>query len=212
MDRLAREPLPKRTHALLVELQAGAALEDVEGATRRLRALVDAIRADDLEGVGDGQQAGLDRNLIAGETVWIPGTVEPLVVVSDPMGLVDESRGEQHLLADGGVVLDDLVLVMRQTGRLHEYRVGHHQLASVVHQGGLLEARHLRGLEPLFSADYRHEEGDALAVGGEVVGLVIDGAGDGETERPPALRADGGRVVEFDHAQIFVPKADKEAG
>ena len=100
-----------------VELRPGLAREHVERALVAGRAAVGAVGGDRVEGVGDGDDAGAERDLLAGEPVRIALPVEPLVVVADHRGdrRVAEARG--HRGAVTGVAADRPRTPPRSAGR-----------------------------------------------------------------------------------------------
>jgi hypothetical protein len=69
-----------------VPLAAGAVGEDRECLGFGLRFAVGAGRGEGVEGVGDGQDAGGERDRFASEAVWVAGAVPALVVVADGGG------------------------------------------------------------------------------------------------------------------------------
>src|ERR1700687_977611 len=66
-----------------IELGVGATLEFGEGLGGGASFLVGAVAGDGVEGVGNGDDAGTQRNVFAGEPVWIAGAIEKFVMVED---------------------------------------------------------------------------------------------------------------------------------
>src|SRR5918993_149299 len=87
--------------------------------------------------IADREDAGNERDLLAGEPMEIAGAVPALVVVSDAGPddvVVDE--GSHDRFAEGDVLLDDVVLLCSQLSGLAQDRVRDPDLAHVMEQAG----------------------------------------------------------------------------
>ena len=129
-----------------------------------------------LEGVGDKDDARLERDLLAGEAVGIAAAVEALVVVAHPARLELHVGGLDDVVAQQRVALHVLVLVVGELGGLVEDRVGDADLAHVVQQPGQAQAREPPGLEAQLGADEPAQLRDGLAVAARVGVLGVDRA------------------------------------
>src|SRR6202022_2493762 len=66
-----------------IPLLAGTLRKGADRLLARAASPVRTVARHRHEGVGDGDDAGEQRNLIAAETVGIAGTINPLVVMTD---------------------------------------------------------------------------------------------------------------------------------
>ena len=88
-----------------------------------------------VKGVGDGQDAGGQRDLLAFEAVGIPAAVVALVVMADHLRDVPQKPdGPHYIFADDGVGLDQLELFIRQPAGLVEHGVADADFPDVVEQ------------------------------------------------------------------------------
>ncbi len=187
-------------------------------------AAVDPVVAHDVEGVGQSEDSGRQRDILPGQTVGVAAPVPALVVVPDTR---DDRSEAAHRLDDlgplGGVLHHQLALRAVESARLVEDGVRDPDLADVVQETGnenlvdvFLGKLHLR----------RQFLGDAGHVGGVVVGVGIAGVqrlGQGQyqverdsrvaleelrvPDRGGRLGADGGQEVGvgFPEAALLVP-------
>ena len=90
-----------------------------------------------LVGIGDRDDPGTDGDLLPGEAVWIPATVEPFVMVEHDRGRVAQRAGLlEDDLADLGMLRDDPPLGVVELARLGQDLLGDGELAEVVEQAG----------------------------------------------------------------------------
>ncbi len=134
---------------------------------------VDAVAGHRLVGVGDGDDRGLERDLVSGEALRVPGAVGTLVVRQDPVPDVVQLAARENPGSELGMALHLRVLLGGERPRLAEDRVRHPDLADVVEDAG--EPQPLDSI--LVKAELRRhhlaEAADGLAVaGGPRVALV----------------------------------------
>src|SRR5664279_5401012 len=85
---------------ITVELGPGVAAQLVDRVTVARRQSIRTVGGHRLKRIGDLDDARLERNLAAGEAVWVTGSVDALMVVSHPAGLdghvggLDDRRSE----------------------------------------------------------------------------------------------------------------------
>jgi len=81
-----------------------------------------------------------ERNVVAGEPVGVPRSVEPLVVMADRRhGVAQEAEAVDDRRTFGGVARHDRPLVVGEACRLQEDRVRDPELADVVEEGCVAE-------------------------------------------------------------------------
>ena len=119
-----------------VELRAAAAVELLQGLRGGTPATVRAVGEHRLEGVGDGDDPGLERDLLAPQPEGVAVTVEPFVVSQDRGTQVGEAGTAEQTSADLRVVADLGPLVVVERPVLEQDRVGHPDLADVVQHAG----------------------------------------------------------------------------
>src|SRR6266576_129103 len=123
-----------------IPLLAGSLLQDADRLLAGAAAPVGAVARHGYERVGDGDDAGEQRNLVAAQTVGIACAVNPLVVVADGRKqLVGTRQGSQDLLADDGVTLHLTELSRIEAAILGEYANRDTQGADVVQQGSFVK-------------------------------------------------------------------------
>ena len=139
----ARLPLQKGVDAVWVELLAGLCEELDHGLVPRDRGTVRAVARHRVERVRHGEDARRERDVVPAQPVRIPGSVPALVVVPDDLEAapVQERDAAQHLLAEDDVGLEDAPLGLGQGPRLAENPVGDPDLADVVKEEAVLDAR-----------------------------------------------------------------------
>ncbi len=88
--------------------------------------------------VGDGEDPGLDRDLVRAQTERVALAVQPLVVGAHPAGDVVHPRMLEDPGPDLGVATHLSPLLCRERARLEQDRVGDADLSEVVeHTGGV---------------------------------------------------------------------------
>src|SRR5262249_20916980 len=97
-------------------------LEQREGAVRRPGGAVDAVADEGVVDVDDGEDPGLDRELVALQAAWVAGAVEALVVVGDELadGLGEAAELLEQLAPVARVALDRGELLVGQLAGLVE--------------------------------------------------------------------------------------------
>ena len=103
-----------------IELRAGPGPEDLNRLLVPRGGSVGPQRGHRVEGVGDGDDAGAERNLLAPEASRIAGAVEALVVVTDDRGELRVAEAGRHLAALVGMALRLLELIIGEAARLGE--------------------------------------------------------------------------------------------
>ena len=127
--RAARAAGPRPRRARTASRCSG---EAPPGPPRAVAGAVDAVGDHRLVGVGDGEDRGLQRDLVLSEALRVAGPVGALVVGEDPLADVGELLAREDSRAELGVALHLVVLGRGQRPGLAEDRVGHADLADVV--------------------------------------------------------------------------------
>ena len=137
-----REGGGEAAHGLEVELRAGEPPQHGQRFGRRPAGAVGARRGHRVEGVGDVDDAGEQRDLVAPQAVRIAAPVRLLVVqLDDRQVRLEERHRPEDLRAEHGMALDDLEFVVGERAGLAEDGVADADLADVVQQRA--EAQHL---------------------------------------------------------------------
>ena len=105
-----------------------------------------------LVGVGDGQDARLDRDLLADQAEGLALAVRPLVVRQHPGAQVLEVRMGEQARADLGMRADRVPLVGLQRAPLAHQPIRHAGLADVVHQPRKPDRSTCSGSKPISRA------------------------------------------------------------
>jgi hypothetical protein len=194
--RAAVEDLPIQVdqdgHDLRVELDAGELLQltHCDLVAERLLA-VRAGRGHGLVRVGDGQDAGAQRDVQRLDPVGVAGAVEPLVVRADERRLLGELLRRRHdLRPDARVLVHEHALLAVQRAFLEEDVVADADLPHVVEQPRPLDALDLRLRQPHHAAHLLGDMADParMAPGVLVAGVHRVGQGaDGLLEELPRL-------------------------
>ena len=147
-------------------------------------ALVELPRRHDLDRVGDGDDAGTEGDLVARETVRVPGTVPAFVMVADDRpGRREQVERLEERVADLRVRLDDRALLLVERPRLEEDTVGDADLADVVEDRAQADRLDLVGPQPQQLGDADGQRGEPLAVTVEGRVARLDRVGEGARER-----------------------------
>src|SRR5712691_3834783 len=105
----------------LPEMGAGLLAKDAHRALVIEGLTVRPVGNQDIVGVGDRQDAGLERNLLAAQPARIAAAINALVVGDYDLGLAVQARHPQEdLVAERWVALDDRPLVRIERARLVE--------------------------------------------------------------------------------------------
>jgi hypothetical protein len=172
-----------------------AQLRDGDLLARRLA--VRAVGGHRLVGVGDGQDARLDRDLIADQAEGIALAVGALVVREHPGGQVLELRMGEQARADLGMRADRVPLVGLQRARLAHQPIRYARLADVVHQPREPDALHALGLEAHLPRHPLGVASDRMAVAGVAGVAHVELLGQADHARQARLAAVGiGQLVE----------------
>ncbi len=96
--------------------------------------LVDPICSDGVIDINNTAHAGIERELIAFEPLWITGAIQPLVVIGRHFqhGGSDAGSVAQYLVAMHHMLAHDGELLVGQLARFVEHLVGRHDLAHIV--------------------------------------------------------------------------------
>src|SRR5207245_384202 len=130
--------------------------------TRALVPVIDQC----VEGVADGDDPRQAWNVRAGEPIWIPGAVVPLVVVADDR----QQAGARAQWRDDGLT-DDRVLAHRcelvgvKWSRLEQDRVGDTDLADVVDEPAAVKRVQVRRPKAHPASDLARRFGHPLGMG-----------------------------------------------
>ena len=125
-------------HHRRIELHAGGADQFPAGGVGTHGLLVWAGRSHHLEGIGDGDDPGGERDLTAAQPTRITAAVPPLVVLSDGQGPFPEPwlQRSRQLLPLERMGLDLRPLAGIEGSRLVEHLGWHDHLADVVEERG----------------------------------------------------------------------------
>ena len=134
--RREREELAEQAHERRIELRAGVPSQLADGRLVADRPLVRPIAGHGVVGVGDGDDARTERDLVAAQPERIAVAREPLMVVEDERhGLAQGGGLLEDDLGDPGVLDDGPPLGAREGGRLREDLGRDGDLADVAQQG-----------------------------------------------------------------------------
>src|SRR5206468_1776585 len=126
---------------------------------------VDARREHRVERVGDVDDAGAERDLLALEPVGVASAVEALVMVPDRgYRVVQEAEAVDDAGALVRVPLHQRPFVLGEARRLEQDRVRNRQLADVVEERRVAEQVELRLREAELAADRERELLDTARV------------------------------------------------
>src|SRR5205823_13912576 len=106
---------------LRIELGAGLRYEDGQSLLVAARTSVCTPRGDRVECVGYRDDSRAEGDLVARETVGIPGSVQPFVVVQHHRRDIGIAEGRRHLRSVDWVPLDDRELRLREAARLVQH-------------------------------------------------------------------------------------------
>src|SRR5216684_5783566 len=127
-----------------IEARAGEALDLLDDVVELHRLLIGPVRGHGVEGVCDGDDACLHRNLVGGQAVGIAAAAPLLMVVFHARDDVDELGHAAHDgRSFGGMSFHHLELVLAQRAGLAQDPVVDTDLADVVQQGADAEVAHL---------------------------------------------------------------------
>ncbi len=118
-------------------MSAGLTLDPHHRLRRREGGAVGPVGAEDVEGVGDGDDPGFDWDLLAGQAVRVAGAVHALVVVEHAQHLAREAAGgAEDRETELGVGAHDPPLGFGQRAPLVQDLRRDPQLAHIVEQAG----------------------------------------------------------------------------
>src|SRR5438067_6475046 len=161
-----------------IPLLAGTLRQDVDRLLPRAAAPVRAVARHGHERVGDGDDPGEQRNLVAAETVGIACAVNPLVVVADRRKqLVGTRQWGQDLLANDGVTLHLAELSWIEPACFGENAHRDTQGADVVQQGGFVKKGELVLGQSNGGAELYRPVSDVLGEPRTAVVAILDRAG-----------------------------------
>lgn len=150
----------RKARPTLVEVGPDGGLDEPHRFVEVHRPLVDAAGGQRIENVAHGDDACAERDRLAGEPVGVARAVPALVVRQRDLAPHGEDRvgglGED-LRAHERVTLHLRALLVRERARLEEDRIGHAELAHVVH--GRREEQAARDIAP-----HAHLRRDGLCV------------------------------------------------
>ncbi len=134
-DRPAwRVNVEERRDGVRVEAPAGLPREHGEPFLLVARQPVGPLRGDRVEGVGDGDDASAQGDLLAAQAIRVAAAVNALVVVANDRREARIPHRREHVRAVGGVTLDHLELLVGEGAGLVEDRRWRVDLADVVDQ------------------------------------------------------------------------------
>ena len=147
---LAEGDAEEGAHHRRVELHGRGPDQFPAGGVRRHGLLVGTRGRHHLEGVGDGDDPGAERDLAVAQATGVPAAVPPLVVLPDREGPLPEPRSQRHrqLLPFERVRLDQPPLARVERPRLVQHLGRDGDLAHVVEQGGPAQPVPVGGRQP----------------------------------------------------------------
>jgi hypothetical protein len=154
----------ERFYARRVELNSGVGVELRQGLADRNRRAIGPVGRHRLEGVGDKDDARLQRDLVAAESMRIAASVDVLMVVEHPPGFFLELRGLDDRMTDVNVSAHRSGLFSGERPGLAKNPVGDADFADVVEQAGQAKPLDAIGVEPELLADQRAKLRDRLAM------------------------------------------------
>src|SRR5208283_3926499 len=100
--------LEENLNDLGIELPAGPDFDFLAGRGKCLRGAVWAVRGHGVEGVGDGENARAERDLITLQATGIPGPVVVLLVGVNDLGSLQQKRDSgENLVSPVAVLVHD---------------------------------------------------------------------------------------------------------
>ena len=202
-QRVERQDPLERRDAARAELGARGLAELRERLVERPCGAVDARRQHRVERVGDVDDAGAERDLLAPQPVGVARAVEALVVVADRRDRVaEESEPVDDAGALVGVALHQRPLLLRQARGLQQDRVRNRELADVVEERRVAEQVELGVREAELAADRQRELLDAARVARGVRVACVDGRREALHRRRRALLQQPVRLLERDVLRV----------
>ncbi len=178
-----------------IELRAGV-LVDLGDDLRDVHALaIRPVGCHRLDSIGQSQDAGFQRDLLADQAIRIALAIVTLVVVANERGdIVERLEFSQQIRPNGDMVLDQVVLLQGQMTRFEEDDLWDGQLADVVHEAGPAQQLDFVWRQAhLFGRQYR--------IAGDIDGVLyhvwiaqVNGAGQSEKQLVVQLM-DGFRLL-----------------
>src|SRR5215211_1967695 len=161
--------LEQRAHDVRVELVARAPLKLLPRRRRAHALAVGAVARHGVVGVASEDDAGPERDLLAGEAIRIAAAVPALVgVAHERQDVRQEAHRREDALARRSVLLDGAALPWSQRARLGEDRLGHCELADVVECRAVAERPQLGAGHAELLADRYGPSDDRGRVAGRV--------------------------------------------
>ena len=169
---------------------AGVLAQLVEGLLHRAGRPVGAAADDGVEGVGERDDAGAERDALALQAVGIAGAVPALVVVADDgREVARHAQRVADALADLGVLAHDPELVLGQRPGLVQDVLGDADLADVVEQRAVGHALQLAVAQAHVGGQAGRAVGQVAAVVLEAEVLGLDRVGEGDDDVVRLLHA-----------------------
>ena len=163
-----------------VELGAGAALDLFAGVGYGECAAVGAVGNHGVQGIGDGEYARADGDILAAEAAGVAGAVEELLVGEDDLGgVAEKGDASEHVVADLAVGAHDLLFLVVERAGLAEDAVGDGHLADIVEKGGAGKDGEIFKLDAHGLGDGDGGGGDALTVPLGFGVAEVEGAAEG---------------------------------
>src|SRR6185312_15858611 len=109
---------------------------------------VGAIGSNGVEGIGDGEDARAERNLLSAKTARVAGAVVGFLMRVDDLGRLTQERDfAHHLIAAHAVLAHDGALVWSELAGLEQNTVGDGDLADVVQECAAGDDAELAGVD-----------------------------------------------------------------
>lgn len=163
-----------------IELRAGAATNLFTSVAHRQSFAVGAVADHGVERIGDGEDAGAERNLIALEAARVAGAIEELLVGEHDLGSIPKERdANEHVVADLAMFAHDLLFVVGERSRFAENAIGDSHFADVMEESGTGENGEvvIRNRHGLGDGDGEGRNALAMTFGFGV--LQVEGAAEG---------------------------------
>ena len=163
-----------------IELGSGAVCDLAAGRGEVCSFAIGAVGGHGVESVGDGEDAGAERDLTAAKAAWVAGAVEALLVGVDDFGsFAEEGDFADHLVTAHAVLAHDGFFFGGEAAGFKEDAVGCGDLSDVVEEGAAGDYFELGGLNAHGACDSDGVGGDSLGVAFSLLITEVEGVAHG---------------------------------
>jgi len=160
-----------------IELGAGAAANFFAGVGHGESFAVGAVADHGVEGIGDSENTGAERDLVALESAGVAGAVVELLVSEDDFGGIAKERdADEHVVADFAVLAHDLFFVVGERTGFAENAIRDGHFADVVEESSTGENGQVMIGNGHGFSDGNSERRDTLAMTFGFCVLQVEGA------------------------------------